>query len=1055
MAAPPDSPLERFFRLLISRPVAVLMLVLALAGMSVIAASRIPIELLPAGFSSSHVSVTAPWPGANPEEVEQRVVRPLEEELRGIAGVQEVFSVSAEGSGTVVVAFPGNRDMDEAYAEVADRVERVRPRLPREVDRLFLRRMSMDEIPVMWCGVLYTEAERDEAQEIFAEVLQPRLEAIDGVATVSMEGLEPRSVRILLDENRVRANRVDVGALIQRLQADNLSVPVGDLDDAGTRAIIRVDGRFRSLEEIEALPVRPGLRIRDIGRVVAVRSTPDSLFRVNGRAALGMAITKETAANTFEVCQRVRQVVEEELPADPILGRFHYDVFFDQGEMIAQSLSGLIRDAAVGGLIACAVLFLFLRRLRYTLLIAVSIPFSVLMTLTWLYFTGRSFNLLTIMGITISIGMLVDNAVVIVEAILQRRERGDSLEQACVRGPAEMMLPVVTATLTSVVVFLPMIFMAEDRNIRLMTSSIGLPLCVALLAALLLAVVIVPVASRHLHRRGGDTVPPAGRLTALLGLPARAMPRLAAWAVRRRFRAATLALLVLVSGSWASSGSKLSDQAGGGGQMEIGFEFDASITLERALTEVQGIEAAIQDGLLEEIGNPDFGVAFNRQGGQLFLWHELRPAPEEERRIRDLLQERLPRRPGIRYRFEDRFQERSEDSGEWLRVLISGPDSQEVARLAAEVRRRARERPEFREVAEPEDPRREIRVLLDRERLQRAGATSTQVLGVIEWALRGLMVSRFQTPRGDVPIIMEFDEPEEPDAGRLRQLGVAGFRGGQALPLANFATFEHAQGPGRIQRRNGRTLEVVGVKPRDRDLKRSAAALAGLMESVPMPEGYRWEEGGGLEDFMADVAELRQAMLLAVALVFLLMGLLFESLILPFSVLITIAFAVTGAFWTFRLTGEAIDRVGMIGMIVLAGVVVNNGIVLVDRILHLEAGGLGREAAVRQAVADRLRPVVMTAVTTICGLLPIALSRPDGNGISFQGLAIGVSGGLAFSTFFTLWVVPLLYSLLQDLGRVLSREIGGRLLGRGSALASRAAGGDNPPPVLPEHGHGV
>jgi len=379
--------------------------------------------------------------------------------------------------------------------------------------------------------------------------------------------------------------------------------------------------------------------------------------------------------------------------------------------------------------------------------------------------------------------------------------------------------------------------------------------------------------------------------------------------------------------------------------------------------------------------------------------------------------------------------------------VISGPDSAKVEELAAELRTRAQADPRWEEVAKPEDTTREVVVTLDRQRMERVGATSRMVLGIIEWGLRGLMVSRYQTPRGDIPIIMEFDQPEDPDRGRLEELGVARTANGTELSLASLASFQNRRGPGLIQRRDGRTTATVGLKPVDPDLKAASRALHELTRGIEVPEGYRWDERGGLADFQADLGELRSAFVLAVALVFLLMGLLFESLLLPFSVLITIAFAVVGANWSFKLSGTPIDIVGMIGMIVLAGVVVNNGIVLVDRIIRLERRGVERDRAVIQGVRDRLRPVLMTALTTIAGLLPIALAEPDGSGISFQGLAVGVSGGLAFTTFFTLWVVPLLYTLFQDLGHQLD-WIPARLLGR-RGLAGESGIGENPRLHLP------
>lgn len=1029
---------DKWFARLLKRPVTVFMLVLAMVGTSMIAASRIPIEMMPQGFASSNIVVMVPWAGANPAEIETRVVRPLEEELRTLTGVTTVHAVAAEGSGRLVLVFPGTTDMDQAYAEVADRVERVRPNLPREADRISIRRWTTADTPIMWCGVLYPPEEHDEAQDLFADVLQPRIEAVEGVARANLNGLEPKSIRIWLDEELVQANRVDLGGLIRRLQSDNVSAPVGDLDDAGSRYIVRVDSRFKSTTEIENFPVRPGLRIKDVGRVVAVRSAPEFLFRVNGQYGLGIAINKETSANTFEVCSALTHLFENELPDDPVLGKFDYAVFWNEGETIESSLRNLVQDAAIGGLIACVVLLLFLRRLRFTLLIALTIPFSVLITLTWLYFTGKSFNLFSMMGITISIGMLVDNSVVIVESIFHRRERGDDLKNACVRGPSEMVLAVLTATLTSVVVFLPLIFMSEDRNARVFTTSIGIPLCIALLAALVLAIIVVPVASRYLVSPKAPTqssrirVPGLAAFDRRMGRIKEWLPKLMEWSLRHRFIASTLAILFLLSGQVAQAGAKFNpnEMTGFGGETDIDFDFSANTTLLQAEAEVLRMEEILGGPLKEKLGNPDYGIGFNREDGEINLWYEKDLSQEESQRVQDLLKEHLPKSAAVEYRFDGGFQQQNDQDEKWLRIQVQGPESSIVQRIAATTRELARSMDAFETVADDQTAAREMLVSLDREGLQRMNTSSQQVLGMIEWALRGFMVSRMETNRGDVPIIIEFDQETKPNRLDLQELSVAWFDNGAQLPLSNFASFDHRRTPDSIYRRDGKTMSVVGLKPKEKEMRKNAVHLESLMSQVRLPEGYEWSQGGGWNEFQNDMSELRSAAGLSIGLVFFLMGLLFESLILPVSVLITIWFAYVGSQWAFRITDTPVDLIGMIGMIVLIGVVVNNGIVLVDHILRLRAQGLPRTKAVVQAVRDRLRPVLMTALTTITGLMPIALSQAEGNGFSFKSLAIGVSGGLAFTTFFTLWMVPLLYTLLDDFGKIFRNRILQPLIGQ-------------------------
>lgn len=1054
----PDPTLVRFFRALIQRPVAVSMLVLALLGASAIAALRIPIEMFPANLASTTIFVQVPWPGANPMEVETRVVRPLEDELRSLSGVKETLAVSSSGSGYVVLSYPGDTDMDQAQAEVADRIERVRPLLPSDADRVSVRRFQSSDLPIMWVGVIYDEATFEKSQDLIGNVLAPQLEAVDGVAAVTANGVLPRSVEILLDEDKTTANRVDIGALVARLQADNQSAPVGDLDDAGSRYIVRVDSRFDDLDELRDFPVQPGLTIGDIGEVLLVRSAPQAFFKVNGEYAVGISVQKETSANTFEVCQALKEKIELEIPEDPLFGGMEFSVFWNQGENIRQALEGLVRDAILGGLIASLVLMLFLRRLRYTLLVAASIPFSVLVCLAVLYFTGDTFNILTMTGITVSIGMLVDNSVVIVESIFARREKGQPLREACAEGPSEVMLAVVTATLTTVVVFVPLIFMGEDQNARVLTSAVGIPLCVSLIAALVLAIVIVPVVCYRLgdHEGEGDADSPTRRalapLRALFGklfapvrglvrlldrlsplaFLRRTLPRFVGWSMDHPLRAGTLALLVLTSGQLASHGGEVSNSAGIGSQLEARFEFRGVATLREAEGLIEQLEAALAEPELRgAIGSPDIGVQFNSDGGQINIWHEERPTPTEEKEIFEVLERELPRFAALRYRFGEEFNERAtEDQKGWTRIQLEGPDSRKLHEILEDVRKRAEDSGLFEAVSEAADTNQEILVRLDRERMATAGVNSQTMVGNIEWNLRGFMVSRFQMPNEDIPIILAYDQPDDPSRRDLIDMPI--WTGNTTLPLSTFASFEAGRSPAAISRRDGRTVASLGLKTKNEDLKAAAREARAFMQEIDLPEGYHWSSVGGLADFNEGLRDIQRALTLSIALVFLLMGLLFNSLILPFSVLVTVPFAWVGFQWAFRLSGVPIDLLAWVGMIVLAGVVVNNGIVLVDRILQLERRGLDRRQAVIDGVRDRLRPVLMTAFTTICGLLPIALSEGSSGGFSFQGLAVGVSGGLVISTLCTLWTVPLVYALL----RRLADWSGGLVNARKPAIAS-------------------
>jgi HAE1 family hydrophobic/amphiphilic exporter-1 len=1012
----PNPGTVRFFRALVTRPVAVLMMTLALAAMAWIAARRIPIEMLPGGLSDTGINVQANWEGALPSEVEERILKPIERELRSVQGVEEILSIARPGGGQVNIQFPGNTDMDLAYAEVADRLERARPALPPEVDRLQVFRWDPSALPVMWTALVVPPGmAREDAQDLVADVLVPRLESVDGVAQVTTWGIEPSSVRIWLDEERVLANQVDVGDLVRRLQGDNLSTPAGDIEDAGARFLVRADGRFRTLQEIENFPVRDGLLVRDVGRVEQIRSAPEMYFRVDGSFTLSMAIRKETAANTFALCAELARVFEEDLPKDPRLAGLEYVTYFNQGEMIGSAIGDLVRDTALGGLIAVAILWIFLRRLSYTLLITLSIPFAVIITLAWLYFTGGSLNLMTMMGITISVGMLVDCAVVVAEAIFTRREQGDETLRSVTEGPSEVMLAIVTSTATTIAVFLPFMFLTEDRNSRVFSLAIGGPLCVALIASLVIAIVMVPVAARYLQHRGArkSAAGTGGHLPKFMD---RALNGSIGWSLRHRFAASIAGVLVLASLPVACANNGFSEQGGGpgGGQIEADFELRVDQDLDRALEEVLRIEEVLNGEEFRSL-YPDLmvGVAFNDQEGEMMFWPDKPMHPDLQEEMLLWLESALPRRSAIAYRFGRQFDRTATQDNRWTRVRIEGPDSTVVGDLLNDVRAAAALNPAFEEASKPDDLSREVTVELDREAMQRAGINSQAILGNIEWNLRGFMISRFQTARSDLPIIIEYDVPDDPDRASLTEMTI-GTVGGR-VPLATFARFGDARSNSVIVRRDGRISDSIGLRTGDNDIRRNYQAVAALMADIDLPEGYRWSQDGGWEEFQRQNQELMRGLMLALALVFLLMGVLFNSLILPLCSILTVPFGIVGAFWAYKLSDTPIGVLEVMALAVLSGVVVNNGIVLIDRILQYERAGTPRNESILRAVKDRFRPVAITALTTVCGLLPVALSEPTGDGISFKGLSIGVCAGISVSTFFTLWSVPLFYSLLRSL----------------------------------------
>ncbi len=1161
-----------FFDALVRRPVMLLVIFAALVVVGMLAFLRIPLQMMPDGIVEPGLQIFVQHPGASAQENEEKVARVLEEQLRTLTGIEEIESGSSDDSLWIWVQFNATQDMDIARAEVRDRVERARPLLPSSVEEIGIWAWNQSELPVMFFALLHP-GDSKETDFLVDEVIRRRLEAVDGVGRVEVWGVLDDSVRILLEEDKVRAANLDLGRLIERLSQDNFAQPLGEITDGGRRVILRSDMRFKTRQEIERYPLGDGLLLGDLARVVDAKSVRDRLFKIDGRFAYYGEIQKDTQANVVATCQRVKSAFEE-LRADPRLrGRFEFLPLFDQGEFIETSLGQLEKTAIHGGVLALVVLFVFLWRVRLTLAVALSIPVSAVLAIAWAYFTGGSFNVLTMTGITLAMGMLVDNAIVVVENISRLRREGRPSLEAASTGTREVALAVTLSTLSTVVVFLPMIFMSENPTLRIMFGELGLPLCLSLLFSLLLAMVFLPViAARLVGPRPRLAEEVARRLRPLGRLLARSVANLVGllrWGLHSfvhagfRFERALLAVLAplrwplaagaLLLAGWKATqawpalvlSERLADFGAGGaasagvaaaqgyavpglaaavlvliglsrwrarpakaparpavlapegdslvdllvrgnrvllewtlnnrlaacgvtalllgsivvpqsnmtvtsfGQDENISRLDFHVRLEDNFTLAQAAEEMrYYDRFLEErrerYGFDHLGNRFDEGGGRFSLYWETTNSQENYDAVLADLRESLAPPAGHTLVIGD--ESTNERNRNVVIFRLTGPDSEKLEEYGERAIELLRQVDGLYSVSTPlSNSQRQVRVVLDQELAQGFGISAEQALRNVSWALRGWQLPRFQEPGREVPLIIEYDDEEVEGLSTLRDLEIYGQSA--PVPLSSFAELEFERGSRTIRRRNGQTSYMITARVEDplRQKELSDAGYAAL-QSLDLPRGY----GIGEEDLIStrqeeEFQELQSALFLSVALVFLLMGILFESFLLPFSVLFTIPFAIVGAFWTLYLTGTAMDSVGWIGIIILVGVVVNNGIVLIDRIHALRTQGLERTRAVIEGSAHRVRPILMTALTTVIGLLPLTLADPPSDGIDYRALATCVAGGLTVSTLFTLWVVPLAYSLFDDLAQAFMARVRWALRPRSRA----AAAGRARLPVLP------
>ena len=1134
-----------FFGLTVSRPIAMGVLFVTLVLLGIIAYGRIPLQFLPGGVSGTRFTVMVPNDGASAQENSEKVARVLEEQFNTIQGIEEVRSYSSPDSVRLRIKYSGEADTDLAKAELRDRIERARPELPEQVDNIWIWASDDGDMPIMWFAIVATERSDDIAVLIDKEV-QKKLEGIDGVSRVSIWGLLDDSIRIFLDEEKVMAAQLDVGDLITRLSSDNFAEPLGEVNEAGTEFILRSDMRFTDLDEIRDYPVREGLRIGDIATVERVKSVRDRVTRINGGYAYYGMVQKEGAANVVEVGRALQETMDG-FETDPRLGgQLTAKVFFNQADFIESSLERLQGTAIQGGGLAVLVLLLFLRRARMTLCVALCIPVSALLAVAFESARGESFNILTMTGLTLGIGMLVDNAVVVIESIERQRGFGRKARAAAVLGARDVGLAIALATMTSVVVFLPLIFMGEAR-MSVFLQAMGVPLCASLIFSLIVALAFIPTAAA---RVAGERPPAVARglslLTPLTTVPTRAFAWLVggirflfygflralhaleraalavlAWPGRivlaglvafLGYRAWTatshygsiakdlsaidapehmtksltgapgmiiglttfaLALILFAVPRWRAKGREAPARpehlvprghsvvawmqslnrsllswtlanrplailmsmvalatiaipaqntaltAFGDdedtSELTIDVDLEDNFTLAQASREMNRYEEFVKP-YKKEFGFENVVARFDAGGGDIDLRWPERIRPEELEAHRAKLRRELPKYAGHRVRF-GRQDEMSDASKQYVNFQLRGPEPEKLAELSLQAVEILERMDGLTDIAtESEDAPDQLMLELDGETAFSYGVNSQGALRGVGWALRGAPLPRYQEEDREVPLIIEYDDTAAAGLDTLKDLTVWGESG--AVPLATFASLKFQPAPSRIVRTNGQVTTSVRARVSDptRQTELSKAGYDAL-EALDMPRGFSLGRDTSVANKGAEeMKDLQNAALLSIVLVFLLMGILFESLLLPFSVLTTIPFAMLGAFWTLFVSGTPMDSIGWIGVIILVGVVVNNGIVSIDKIHRLRVvDGLERRKAVIEGAAARVRPILMTALTTVVGLLPMALGDAPAQGIDYRALSTCVAGGLAVCTFFTLWVVPLSYTLIDDL----------------------------------------
>jgi HAE1 family hydrophobic/amphiphilic exporter-1 len=1014
----------------VRKPIGTLMVFLSLLVLGILSWQRLPLAFFP-DISWPNLNIFIPYQSSSPQEVEQLITIPVEEMMGTLSRLQSISSRSGSNGANIRLEFEWGTDMELASVEVRDRLDRVRAELPEDVERIYIRRWQTSDAPIIQFVVGW-EGDKTELYDIVQRMLVPYLQRIDGVANVDVGGMDVKQVLVELDQERLQAHGLDPYQVARAIRSNNVNVSAGWVMDGGKKFTLRTVGEFRSVEEIRKLPIRgTSVRLGDVADVRYDFPEKRDYQRLNRADAVRIQIYKESTANVVEVARRVKEELRR-LSQQPQLRGFNYQIFRDQSVDITRSLNALGRAGLYGGLLAAGVLFFFLRKFRSTIIVVLAIPISIVFTFLFMYLIRKppigsqiTINIVSLSGLMFAVGMLVDPAVVVVENIFRhKQEEGLGALEAAVVGAREVGTAVWASGLTTMIVFLPLLFLQKTGMGRWM-NDFGVAICTATLASMLVALTLIPLLASRLFT--GEERAKAKSIVWLT----EEYGRLVRWTLRHRGVSFATALLLFAGSLYLythidrSYIPEVPER-----EMGVHVVMPKSYSIEDARRLFQAIEDSLL-GHKEELEIQNLACYFSERRGDFTVFFT---PPEQARKstyvLYDLVRSRLPKFAGVEYHVR-RMRGGGGEGG--IEVEIRGPSMEVLKLLAEEVRSRLKSIPELKDVdLDLEAGEEQVEIRVARDKAQKYGLTTNQIAATIFEALSDRSSSKFKTQDREADILVRLREEDRMNVEKLQDLPVQAASQSR-VSLGSVASFDLARGPQEITRQERKSVIVVSANVQGGGLYSVSQKVNQVLAGLELPPGYSWQLGRMFWMMRRDEQSSWFAIGLAVLLVWMTMASLFESLLHPFTILFSVPFAFIGVAFLFWASHTSLDMMGRLGMMVAAGIVVNNGIILVDHINQLRRNrGLPLYEAVVLGCQHRLRPILMTTLTTIIGLAPMVLPKlfpqlfgpVEGRSASYAPVGIAVVGGLTVSTFLTLIVMPTIYIAMEDFSRWLARVVG-------------------------------
>ena len=1016
----------------IKRGVTFLMIYIVAVGFGLFSLMRLRMDLFPR-LDFPIIAVITQYTGVGPFDIETVVTRPIEETVAAVQNVKTVSSTSRQGLSLTLLEFEWGSNMDQAEIDVRNNLDFIEDYLPDDISDPLVFAFDPSMQPIAFLAVGSQFHGLAELRRISERELEPQIERIPGVASATTSGGLQREIKILVDPVRLRAHHISIQQIEAALRMNNLQLPSGWIDNDQQEFTIQTQGEYRNIEEIEntnvAIMGESVIRIKDVADVVDGFVEQRQRVLVNNNPSVLLIIQKQSDANTVrtlrELNGRLPQIISE-LPRGVIL-----ETIYDQSLFINRSMSNLGNTAIQAIGLAFLVLLFFLRNFRSSVIVVISIPISIIVTFSVMDQAGLTLNIISMAGLALAVGLLVDNSIVVLESIFRHREKGKDSREAADIGTHEVAMAITASTLTTVSVFVPVLFVpgiaGELFNDMVVTIcfSLGVSLVVALTLVPLLASRIFKIQDkmddrsffRKLALRIGGWIESLTRVY-LVALN---------WSLKRRKTVlfSTLGILILSILLLTTRGGEFFPESDNGIlQLTIDRSPGTSLTsMEKSMDDLYKI---VKDHVPEaEMVYTNFGqgegmfAAFSSGGsheGEIMIRLKQRSRRERSlEQIQDDLRERSKVLPDMEVSFEDRGAAMFFGGGGDIAIQIFGHDLAVAEVIANDIGNRVQS---VRGVAEMEisikESAPELRVHLDRQRIADLGLSTSQIGQIVSTSILGNVVTRFREGGDEFDIRVQLAKESRENQKDVENILIMTPRGRQ-VPLRSIAKIEYDKAPTEIAREDQERVVTVSLAVSGRDLQSTTNEVRRVLSDVNVPNDFRTEIGGAAEDMMESFMYLGFAFFVAMLLTYAVMASQFESLIDPFIILFTIPLSIIGVAWGLFLTGTTLSVMSLIGIIMLVGIIVNNGIVLVDYTNQLRERGHELFEAIKLAGEARMRPVIMTALTTILAMLPLALGLGE-SGENWAPMARSVIGGLFTGTLLTLIVVPVVYAVLEIFG---------------------------------------